>query len=82
MRETRIASRAKEEGRTEWKREVLSRLSGAPSNYEVPSKKKGDIRMSKLEVSELAIEKSPYLCKRRMAMEEGRAHLEVHSPAC
>ena len=64
-RETHIASLAKEEGRTEWKSDVLARLHGAPSNYGVSPKKKGDSRMSKLEVFGLDIQKSPYLCKKK-----------------
>ena len=39
VRETHIAAREKEEVRTEWKRDVLARLPGAPSNYGASSKK-------------------------------------------
>ena len=65
VRATHIAARAKEEARTEWKRDILARLPVAPSNYGASCKKKGDSRKSRLYVSELAIGKNPYLRRKK-----------------
>ena len=65
VREAQIAARATEEARTEWKRDVLGRLPGAPSNYGASFKKRGDSRKSKLDVIDLYIEKNPNLCKKK-----------------
>ena len=62
VKETHIAARLKNPGQSEWKRDILARLPGVPSNYG-PHRGAGQ-QFSKRDVFELAIERFPYLCKK------------------
>ena len=64
-RGAQISARSKEEARTEWNRDAIARLPGAPSNFGVSCKNKGGSRKSKLDIFELAIGKNRYICKKK-----------------